>query len=237
MKTVEQIVRYVSGQLQDQRHRAEYTRWTVVMLIDYLNDALSEISGIRPEAFALRETITLAPGYIQAVPVGWMAIVRVEENPDGTRVYEGDTELMRIYGGSPRTQRINYDADGNVVYLVRSFSIDPKDPKTYYVSPGVPAGVTAKVLVTMIANPVVYTPNDMGAEVDVQPGVYNLIQDYMLGRAFEIDTESAQARANSTQHFTQFYQFFGLNYKQSSAFRSGNYMGSTAAGNPAGGGA
>lgn len=235
MKTVQQIVEYVSGQLQDQRERAQYTRWTVAMLVNYLNDAMSEISSIRPEAFALRQTVTLDPGYIQAVPPGWMAIVRVEENPDGTRVYEADTELMRVYGGSPRSQRINYDVAGNVVYYVRSFSIDPKDPKTYYVSPPVPAGVTAKVLVTMVANPVVYTPGDLGAEIDVQPGVYNLVQDYMLGRAFEIDAESAQARATSAQHFTQFYQFFGLNYKQSAAFRSGNYLGSTAAGNSAGG--
>ena len=207
------------------------------MLVGYLNDALSEISGIRPDAFALRQNITLAAGFIQAVPDGTMAIVRLECNgtleAPGRMIYEGDMEYMRAQGSVPAPLRkTRYFPNGQVKFDVRSFQIDPKDPKTYYVSPEVPVGITVNVVGTMVMNPPCYTPLQLDEIVDVQPVVYNLVQDFMLGRAFEIDSESRESQANSAKHFTQFYQFFGLTYKQQGTWRSGAYLGSTPAGNP-----
>jgi hypothetical protein len=237
MKTVGSIVQYVSTQLQDQRPRAQYTRWTVAMLVGYLNDALSEISGIRPDAFALRQNIVLAPGFIQAVPEGTMGIVRLECNGtqevQGDMIWEGDMELMRARGTVPASlRRVRYYPNGQVKFTIKSFSIDPKDPKTYYVSPEVPVGITVPVVGSFVMNPPCYNSQELSEVVDVQPVVYNLVQDFMLGRAFEIDRESPEAIRNSTKHFTQFYQFFGLTYKQTGTWRSGAYLGSTPAGNP-----
>ena len=241
MKTVQQVIYAASVQLSDQRPRQEYTRWTKAMLVQYLNDAMAEISSIRPEAFALRQWVTLVPGYIQtvpgptdAVPQGTMSFVKIEQNADGTMAYEGDTELLKAMGTTPpKLVRLRYDADGNVLFNVRSYSIDSTDPKTYYVSPAVPIGVQVSVLGSFVCNPWVYSVQNLGETVDVAPGIFNLAQDYMLGRAYEIDSESAESKSNSVKHFQQFYQFFGLNYKQTSAFQSSNYGGNTAAGNAA----
>jgi hypothetical protein len=234
MRTVQQVIYAASVQLADQRPRQEYTRWTQAMLVQYLNDAMAEISSIRPEAFALRQWVTLVPGYIQTVPDGTMAFVKIEQNPDGTMAYEGDTELLKAMGTTPpKLVRLKYDADGNVVFNVRSYSIDSTDPKTYYISPPVPLGVTVQVQASFVNNPWVYSVQNLSETVDVAPGIFNLAQDYMLGRAYEIDSESAESKSNSVKHFQQFYQFFGLNYKQTSAFQSSNYGGNTAAGNAA----
>jgi len=235
MQTVLQLITAVSSALQDQRHRAQFTRWTQVMLVDYLNAAMNEIAAIRPEAFALRQKFTLDPGMVQAVPDEASAFVRIENNADGSTCYEADVEILKAYGQRPAAnRRVHYDEAGNVVFAVKSFSIDPLDPKTFYVDPPVPAGVTAEVTATFVMNPVQYSVNDIEAPIDVVPTVYNLAYDFMLGRAWEIDTESQQAMANSVKHYKQFYQFFGMEYKQASAFRSSTYMGSTQAGNAAG---
>jgi hypothetical protein len=232
MKTVLQVIRAASVQLADQRPRQEYTRWTKAMLVQYLNDAMAEISSIRPEAFALRRLVTLVPGRIQTVPEHCMAFVKIEQNPDGTTAYEGDTELLKAIGTTPpKLTQLRYDADGNVLFNVRSYSIDSTDPKTYYISPPVPIGVNVQVLASFVHNPWVYSVQNLGELVDVAPGIFNLAQDYMLGRAYEIDSESAESKSNSVKHFQQFYQFFGLNYKQTSSFQSNNYGGNTAAGN------
>jgi hypothetical protein len=234
MKTVQQVIYAASVQLSDQRPRQEYTRWSKAMLVEYLNAAMAEISSIRPEAFALRRTVTLVPGSIQVVPEGCMAFVKIEQNPDGTFAYEGDTELLKAMGTTPpKFVRLRYDADGNVLFNVRSYSIDSTDPKTYYVDPPVPIGVNVQVLASFVHNPWHYSVQNLNECVDVAPGIFNLAQDYMLGRAYEIDSESAESKSNSIKHFQQFYQFFGLNYKQTSAFQSGNYGGNTAAGNAA----
>jgi hypothetical protein len=234
MKLVTDIVKAVSVQLQDQRHRLEYTRWSIATLVGYLNDAANEISSIRPEAFALRRTVSLAQGFVQAVPDDCIGFVRLEANPDGTMIYEGDTELMRAHGSVPPCSvKLKFDVNGNVIFRVRSYSIDSTDPKTYYVDPPVPAGVQPQVLGTFINYPIQYSANALNAEVDVAPGVYNLMHDFMLGRAWGIDTESPEGKANSTEAYTRFYQFFNMQYKAQSNFRSGNYMGNTPAGNPA----
>lgn len=234
MKTVLDVVRKASAQLVDQRPRQEYSRWSIRMLVGYLNDAMAEISSIRPEAFALRRTVTLVPGYIQTVPSDCMQFVKVESNPDGTMAYEGDTELLKAMGSTPPALvRLRYDSNGNVLFNVRSYSIDSTDPKTYYIDPPVPLGVTPQILASFVHNPWFYTDQQLNEEVDVAPGIFNLVQDFMLGRAYEIDAESAESSRNSTKHYTQFYQFFGLNYKQTSAYQSGNYGGNTSAGNAA----
>jgi hypothetical protein len=150
--------------------------------------------------------------------------------------YEGDTELLKAMGSTPPALvRLRYDSNGNVIFNVRSYSIDSTDPKTYYIDPPVPLGVSVDILASFVHNPWHYSVQELGEVVDVAPGIFNLVQDFMLGRAYEVDAESAESSRNSAKHYTHFYQFFGLNYKQTSAYQSGNYGGNTAAGTPAGG--
>ena len=232
MKTVEEIVQYVSGQLQDQRHREQYTRWTREVLLGYLNDAIAVISGLKPELFRVRQEVELVPGFAQTIPANAVAVVRVESNADGSPVYPADAELMRIVP-TPACRKLKYTPDGRIIFSVRSFSVESTDPKTYYVSPAVPLGAHPKVILTVVKTPPTYTLMQFGAFVELDPVGYPLIQDYMMARAYERDSESAESKSNSVAHFTKFYQFFGIVYKSQSAFRSGTYQGRTEAGAPA----
>jgi hypothetical protein len=233
VKTIVDIIQGISAQLQDQRHFKQYTRWTQAMLVGYLNDGLAEVSGLRPDLFATLRQVTLDVGFLQTIPEDCASITRVEANSDGSMVYAADAELMRAQGSVPPCQvKLKYDAAGNVVFKVRSFAVDSTNPKVFYVSPAVPAGVKPKVTLAMVLNPPTYSTNRLNEPVDFAPIMYVLLNDYMMARAYDIDTESAESRSNSIAHFTKFYQFFGMSYKAQGAYRSTNYEGRTAAGNP-----
>lgn len=227
MSTVGNIIREVSIQLNDQRPARVYTRWTRDMLVGYLSDAVAEVSGIRPDLFTIRVEVPLVAGRLQEIPAQYSSLVRIEQS-DGSPVYQADMELMKGYTGvSPDTTTYLTDVNGNVTYRAWSFSVDPNNTKVYYVSPMVPPGGQWTAIASVVKEPVEYSVTRLNEVVELDSSIINCAKDYMLGRAYEIDSESAESRGNSVKHMTQFYQYFNIKYKAESAFRSGYYMGNT----------
>jgi hypothetical protein len=125
-----------------------------------------------------------------------------------------------------------FNALGNPIYKARTYAIDPKEPKAFYVSPPVPTGLTPTVKATVFTPPTKYTLTNINDDVLVHNKYEQSILDYMLGRAFQIDLESPQGRANANTHLSNFYNLFGMKYKFEAAYRAGNYNGSIGDGDP-----
>lgn len=233
MKKVSEYVTTASTQLNDQRLGREFTRWNRGLLLSYLNGGITELSGYKPEQFSADVTLTLAAGARQKAPDDAQRLVSVNANADGTVVHEADIDLVKAF--MPYTccaVEVVFDAAGNPIYKARTFSIDPKDPKIFYVSPDVPAGMTPTVKATVIALPTKYTLAAFDDLVNIEPKYEESIMDYMMGRAFDIDTESPMSRSNADKHLSRFYTAMGVKYKVESAFRAGNYGGTIGDGDP-----
>jgi 6-phosphogluconate dehydrogenase len=233
MKTVGQLVTDVSGQLNDQYLGREFQRWNRARLLSYLVGGMAELLSYKPEAFTKTEAVVLAAGAKQELTDKYKTIVSVASNTDGSTVTEADFDLFKAYSPySCCAAEVVFDANNNPIYKAKSFAIDPKDPKTFYVSPPVPVGLTPTINVIAIVPPPEYTLADWGVELPFDMKYQENILDYMMGRAFDIDTESAMSRSNADKHLSRFYTAMGVKYRVESAYRAGNYNGSIGDGDP-----
>lgn len=233
MKTVEQYITDASTQLNDQYLGREFTRWTRASLLMYLNGALSELSSHKPETFLEHVTLPLVAGRRQSIADTYKSLVSIDTNADGSQVHESDIDLIRTFSPySCCAGEVVFDSFGNPDFTVKSYAIDPKDTKSFYVSPEIPTGIAINVSATVTKNPVKYVLADVGVTVPVDSKYEENIMDYILGRAYDIDSESAMSRSNADKHLVRFYTAMGIKYRVESAYRAGNYNGAVGDGDP-----
>jgi len=234
MKTVGKICTDVSAQLNDQATGREFTRWTRALLLSYLNGALTEISSYKPDAFTASVSIPLVAGAKQQLPQDHLRLLSLDTNSNGSGITQADAELMNAF--SPYTccaGEVVFDRNGNVVYTAKSYAIDQRNPKVFYVDPPVPVGVTtATVNGTTYAEPPQYTELEWGTPVNIESKYLENILDYMQARAHDIDMESPMAKRNAQDFFRRFYQAMGVKYRVESAHRAGNVNGAVGDGDP-----
>lgn len=232
MKKVREYVTDASYQLNDQRLGREFTRWERARLISYLNDGLAELSCYRPEEFSSLVNLTLVAGHRQSANAPTQRVVSINANADGSFVSEADLDLLRAF--APHNccaAEVVFDAQGNPYYKARSYCIDPKETRAFYVSPPVPNGLTPTVKATVVTVPA-YTLADWEVDVPVDAKYQTALIDFIQGRAHDIDMESPMARQLADKHLGRFYNMLGVKYRYESAFRAGNWNGMTGDGDP-----
>lgn len=231
MITVGKVVENVSSQLNDQQSQREYARWTRTMLLDYLNLALSAVGSYRKDAFTGTVTIPLVAGSRQT-NAGFSEIVEVVANTDGKPAHKADAAMLKAFSAYNYCPPKLQFKDGKPVYAVKSAGVDPTDPKTFYVSPPVPVGLSVSVTAKVVKSAPQYTLSDWDKPLDMDNRYLNQIYDFMQARAHELDTESVFAQQNARKFYSQFYQSLGITYKMDSAFGSGFYKGQVGTGDP-----
>ncbi|MES2704849.1 MAG: DUF6682 family protein [Bacteroidota bacterium] len=230
MNTVGKIIEHVSGQLNDQGFKLEYTRWNRETQLEYMNQALKEIGTYRPDAFTRTEPITLVAGTKQTV--GDFKTLKGIHDSNGLPIHEGDASLLKAFMAYDYcTPKVQYK-NGTPVYNVKSFGVSAADSKVFYVSPPVPNGVTPTITATLIGEPPELTLVDWDTELAMEGKYYNNLIDFMQARAYELDSESPNSRANSQMYFTRFYQAMGVKYRIDAAVKSGYYKGEVGTGDP-----
>lgn len=231
MNTVGKIIEHVSGQLNDQGFKLEYTRWTRPKQLEYMNEALKEIGAYRPDAFSAIRSLTLVTGTKQSV--GEYVTLKNISNADGSPTHESDANLLKAFAAYDYcTVKPQFDRSGSPVYFVKSFAVDNLDPKTFYVSPPVPSGISPVITATVIGKPPELTLADWNKPLEMEDKYYNNLIDFMMARAYELDSESANSQGNSQRFMTRFYQAMGVKYKVDSAVKSGFYKGEVGTGDP-----
>jgi hypothetical protein len=145
---------------------------------------------------------------------------------------EADLDLLRAIGPyNCCAGEVVFDASGNPKYKARTYSIDPKETRAFYISPPVPAGLTPVVKATVVTVPT-YTEADWEVEVPIDAKYQSGMIDFIMGRAFDMDIESPMSRSNADKHLGRFYSMLGVKYKYESAFRAGNWNGMVGDGDP-----
>lgn len=243
MKEVGEYVTGASVLLNDQQVGREFTRWSRALLVSFLNDALAEIAAHKPEAFARQEELRLEPGRVQhiesvvgmgnEIPLG-ARLVSIDTNADGSTVYEADYDLTQAFAPfNCCDEPLELDRHGRPRYRVVSYSINPRDTKSFTVSPPVPAGLSPVVRATIVGAIPQYTAQShFSTPVYIEPKYQAAILDYIVGKAFEIDTESPSSRTNADRHLGRFYTMLGVKYRYEAAYRAGNVNGAVGDGDP-----
>ena len=207
--TAQSVIRRCVETLQDNTS----IRWPVGELVRYLNDAQREVILYRPDAAVTNAPVTLVAGSRQSLPSGGTKLVEVVRNSTGTKraVRMVNREILDA-------QLPGWHAQTGVTEVLH-YMYDPREPRIFYVYP--PAAASgASVEVTYASVPAdIAEPADGALYTAVSgnigvPDIYgNVVQDYVLYRAYTKDSEYAGNAARAQAHYAAFANALGVEIK------------------------
>jgi hypothetical protein len=208
--TVDTILDRVAGLLNDRDPVVGSVRWPRADLIGYLNEGLCELSAHKPDAFASVVDLVLKPGSLQKLSDKFKGLAAIEAHysKDGEKaVSESNYRYAKIFKRKPCLARHRCSgASGDPCrdYVLKSYVKNPIDDTAFTVDPPIPAGCAITVKATVYSRPQRFCSADgkkclgVGCEFEAQ------LVDWMLYRAFSVDTESTQMREASKMHYELF---------------------------------
>lgn len=206
--SAQSLIRRVVDTLQDPTS----IRWPISELVRYLNDGQREVVLHRPDAMRINAPVALTAGSRQTLPANGTKLIEVIRNTGGNRRAVRQTNREILDAQSPGWHSLAGSTE------VLHFMYDVRDPTTFYVYP--PAASGASVDLVYAAMPVdIAEPADgalftaVSGNVTV-PDIYgNVIQDYVLYRAYTKDSEYAGNAARAQAHYAQFANALGIEVK------------------------
>lgn len=186
-------------------------RWTDGELFDYLSDAQREVANFRPDSTALHSNVQLTTGTEQTIPSNGLRLINVVRNMSGTatnatggRVVRR-TEFEAINSVDPDWH--NPTATGSAAHgtEIKNFMFDPRDPRTFYVYPGVSGNAYVEVIYSK-------NPTSIGAATDliqVDDIFANPLIDYVLYKAYLKDAEASGGIQKASAYFNAFQVSLG----------------------------
>jgi hypothetical protein len=187
-------------------------RWPVNELVRYLNDGQREVVLYRPDAMVTNATITCVSGSKQSLPANGAKLIEVVRNAAGTRRAVRMVNREILDAQTPNWHNLAGAAE------VLHFMYDPRDPRVFYVYP--PATTSAQLDIVYAAYPAdIAEPADGALYTAVTgnislPDIYgNVLQDYILYRAYMKDSEYAGNGQRATSHYAAFANALGIEIK------------------------
>lgn len=194
------LLQSVSSQLNDQRPQAEFYRWSIPMLLSYMNSGIAAISDVRQDAITFPpQQVALVPGAVQAFPPGLSSVTGVN-GPSGP-LTEYD-QITASIPDDPCVAVVNIDCNGDPIpYVPIGYSLTTSPPG-FRIFPPVPAGLTPAPTVTVSGNPGPYTNTSLTLFLSGQ--YIPCLEEWMLYKANGVDMESATSQAAAANHYRVF---------------------------------
>jgi hypothetical protein len=209
------IIRRVVETLQDNTS----VRWPVSELVRYLNDGQREIVMYRPDAMVTNASVDLVAGSKQSLPANGTKLIEVVRNSTGGQRSVRMVNREILDAQSPNWHNIAGAAE------VLHFMYDPRDPKVFYVYPpaaaeGAALDIVYAALPTDITEPAAgATFTAVTGNVSV-PDIYgNVLQDYILYRAYTKDSEYAGNAQRAQAHYAGFANALGVELRATVNFQ------------------
>ena len=214
-----------SSQLQDLS--PQFTRWTQRELVDALNDGQKAIAKYMPWSCARVDAVKLKPGTRQSIEL--IAAADIIPGDGSTPAQVAGTVLQSVV----RNMGANGSTPGRAVRVVdreildinaadwhsatgtpvSAFVFDPRTPKVFYVTPGVPSGTNWWVEASYLADPVTVPHAAEGTygkdesntvTISVDDKYVDDLLSYVLARAFMKDAEYAANPSMASAYTTLF---------------------------------
>jgi hypothetical protein len=220
---VKDVLYRVSAQLHD--ISPQFTRWTQRELVSWLNDGQKAIAKYIPSSCARVDAVKLVPGTKQSIESIPQASILPGDGSSPSLVMghylQSVVRNMGSNGSTPgRAVRIadreildvnSPDWHSQTAITVSQFIFDPRTPKVFYVSPGVPATPAVWVEMSYLANPVeVNTSGSYGMDgadttkISVDDKYIDDLVNYILARAYMKDAEFATNGSQASAHSQMF---------------------------------
>lgn len=210
--TAQSVIRRVIETLQDNTS----IRWPVSELVRYLNDGQREVVLYRPDSMVTNATVSCVAGTKQSLPANGAKLIEVVRNASGAKKAVRLTNREILDAQTPGWHNLPGSVD------VLHYMYDPRDPRVFYVYP--PATATAQLDIVYAAYPTDITePADGALYTAVTgniglPDIYgNVLQDYILYRAYTKDSEYAGNAARAQAHYAAFANALGIEMKATAA--------------------
>lgn len=204
--TAQSIIRRVVDTLQDNTS----IRWPVGELCRYFNDGQREVILYRPDAMVTNATQALSAGSKQAIPATGSKLIEVVRNTATKKAVRlCNREILDA-------QQPGWHALTGVAEVVH-YTYDPRDPKVFYVYP--PSNGSSSVDLIYSNSPTDISEPASGDYTAVTgnlslPDIYgNVIQDYVLYRAYSKDADYAANGARAQASYAAFANALGIEIK------------------------
>ena len=206
----QQIIRRCVETLQD----TTSIRWPVAELVRYLNDGQREVVLYRPDAMVTNATVTCVAGTKQTLPANGAKLIEVIRNARAA----GTKRAVRMVNREILDAQMPGWHTLAGVDDVLHFMYDPRDPRVFYVYP--PATTNTQLDIVYAAYPTdIVEPADGATYTAVTgnislPDIYgNVLQDYILYRAYTKDSEYAGNAQRAQAHYAAFANALGIEIK------------------------
>lgn len=181
-------------------------RWAAAELLGHLNDGQRELVALKPDANSVNAVLALVAGTKQAVPTGGVQLLKAVRNMG----LDGSTPGRAITPASMETldrMRPGWHTD-TADDEVRHYLFDPRDPKTFYVTPPQPA-TPGRIEVVYAA-----TPADvaLGDPITIDDIYATALYYFILARAHSKETPGADV-GKAAGYYNLFLGMLGLKAK------------------------
>lgn len=181
------IIRAVSTDLNDQEPGYEYTTWPYEMLLQYLYEAVVQLAPLFQKFFISQKVVEIEPGdgWQKACDCERIVSVLGESTQDGQQIIrhlrrqsEEETDAL-VWNGRAV-------CSGNTgAYTMTGYVISDADDALFRVIPPVPRGDKPHyVLVNCFSVPA------SSANLDVPQMLVPMVKQWMLARAYAVDSEN-----------------------------------------------
>lgn len=180
-----------------------YTRWPKDELLNYLNDAQRAIVLRRPDSYTADiDNFVCVEGTKQSLPADALKLIDVTRNESGKAIR------------GPYNRQVlddNYDTwyAGKTAQEVELYIYDERNPKTFYVYPGVVAGINLTLVYSKAPPAIDATGNDAGEVIALDDVYVNAIIEWVLYRSYMKDAEYAANPNKSQMHMNAFKSQLG----------------------------
>jgi len=217
VKTLNEILLELAGELKDNAPGYEFTAYSRKLLLVWLNDGLCLLARWRPDLFSRTRTVTLAPGSEQSI--------------EGCSVFGSVVAMLLDNGKELPVRRSSYMASRiwrkpeclkpPKFYVIDSYSFDTTQKTTFYVHPAVPPGKPVRVKIVCSEIPADLDVTSLDAPIDADCYQLAMTRHYALAQAYAQDSEQTNL-ALAAFHMGIWNNFLPAAARADAAFAGGS---------------
>lgn len=188
------------------------TRFANADLLKFFNDGQREVVIYRPDANVTNTNFTCAAGSKQTLPAGALRLIDITRNVSGRAI----CQISRKTLDEALPDWHNATADST--RKIEHFIYDSSDPKNFYVYPAAENSFQIEVIYSVSPADVTLSNYTSDATTISLDDTYaNCLLDYILYRAYQIDSEFSGNAEKSLMHYQSFTNGLGAKTQGDSA--------------------
>ena len=188
------------------------TRFASADLLKFFNDGQREVVIYRPDANVTNTNFTCAAGSKQTLPASALRLIDVTRNVNGRAICQISRKML----DESLPDWHNSTADST--RKIEHFIYDASNPKNFYVYPAAENSFQIEVIYSVSPADVTLSNYTSDATTISLDDTYaNGLLDYILYRAYQIDSEFAGNAEKSLMHYRSFVNGLGAKTQGDSA--------------------